>query len=213
MHFGIGRFMSGIIRNIYIRSVRNISRRAIVDLSHLLCAISEASPCGDDLEYDPQLLELQRAAEGQPERQMGEAVLAAEPPDWRKARELAGALFARGKDLRIAHYLVRSALALDGLPGLAEGLTLVRELLGRYWDELYPRPDHEDGDDPTLRLNSLAELAGEPLLHLLRDRGREKINRGQQHQAFVVSGSRSIIDRRPEKNRKHWKIKHWNSQK
>lgn len=140
-----------------------------MDLPHLLCAISEASPCGDDLEYDPQLLELQRAAEGQPERRMGDAVLAAEPPDWRKTREIAGALFARGKDLRIAHYLVRSALALDGLPGLAEGLALVRELLGRYWDDLYPRLDHEDRDDPTLRLNSLAELAGEPLLRLLRD--------------------------------------------
>jgi len=140
-----------------------------VDLPHLLCAISEASPCGDDLEYDPQLLELQRAAEGQPERRMGDAVLAAEPPDWRKTREIAGALFARGKDLRIANYLVRSALALDGLPGLAEGLALVRELLGRYWDDLYPRLDHEDHDDPTLRLNTLAELAGEPVLRLLRD--------------------------------------------
>jgi type VI secretion system protein ImpA len=135
----------------------------------LFTAVSAESPCGDDLEYDASFLELERAAQGLPERQMGDAVLAAEPPEWRKVRDLASGLFGRSKDLRIANYLVQSSVALDGLPGLSQGLTLLRELLERYWDGLYPRLDSEDDNDPTFRLNALRGLIADPLLQLLRD--------------------------------------------
>lgn len=139
----------------------------MVDVPLLLTAISADSPCGDDLEYDASFLELERAAQGQPERQMGDAVLAAEPAEWRKVHELAVELFARSKDLRVANYFLQSTIALYGLPGLAQGLALVRELLSRYWDGLYPRLDAEDGNDPTFRLNALTGLAAEPVIHLL----------------------------------------------
>ncbi|MCY1513947.1 type VI secretion-associated protein, ImpA family [compost metagenome] len=141
----------------------------MVDLPLLFTAVSAESPCGDDLEYDASFLELERAAQGLPERQMGDAVLAAEPPEWRKVRDLATGLFGRSKDLRIANYLVQSSVALDGLPGLSQGLTLIRELLDRYWDGLYPRLDSEDENDPTFRLNALRGLIADPLLQLLRD--------------------------------------------
>ncbi|MNF28312.1 hypothetical protein D3C84_89860 [compost metagenome] len=141
----------------------------MVDLPLLFTAVSAESPCGDDLEYDTSFLELERAAQGLPERQMGDAVLAAEPPEWRKVRDLATGLFGRSKDLRIANYLVQSSVALDGLPGLSQGLTLIRELLERYWDGLYPRLDSEDDNDPTFRLNALRGLIADPLLQLLRD--------------------------------------------
>lgn len=141
----------------------------MVDVPLLLTAVSADSPCGDDLEYDASFLELEHAAQGQPERQMGDAVLAAEPAEWRKVHELAVELFARSKDLRIANYFLQSTIALNGLPGLAQGLALVRELLGRYWDGLYPRLDAEDGNDPTYRLNALTGLAAEPVIRLLWD--------------------------------------------
>lgn len=141
----------------------------MVDLPLLFTAVSTESPCGDDLEYDASFLELERAAQGLPERQMGDAVLAAEPPEWRKVRDLATGLFGRSKDLRIANYLVQSSVALDGLLGLSQGLTLIRELLERYWDGLYPRLDSEDDNDPTFRLNALRSLIADPLLQLLRD--------------------------------------------
>lgn len=141
----------------------------MVDLPLLITAVSADSPCGDDLEYDASFLELERAAQGLPERQMGDAVLAAEPPEWRKVRDLATSLFGRSKDLRIANYLVQSAIALDGFPGLTQGLALVRELLERYWEDLHPRLDSEDDNDPTFRLNALRGLTDETLLQLLRD--------------------------------------------
>lgn len=139
----------------------------MVDVQRLLETISPDSPSGDDLEYDAAFLELERAAQGQPERQMGDAVLPAAPPEWRQVRDLAIELFGRSKDLRIANYYLQSAIALEGLPGLTQGLQLVLELLRRYWDDLHPRLDADDDNDPTFRINALAGISAEPVIRLL----------------------------------------------
>jgi len=76
----------------------------------LLAAISATSPCGEDLEYDADFLHLERAAQGQPERSMGDSILPAEPPDWRSIQQQSLDLLARSKDLRITHFLVQSTL-------------------------------------------------------------------------------------------------------
>ncbi|MDI9298833.1 L-carnitine dehydrogenase [Pseudomonas aeruginosa] len=139
----------------------------MLDVPVLLAAVSPDSPCGDDLEYDAAFLELERIAQGQPERQMGDAVLPAEPPEWPRVRALASELFGRSKDLRVANLLLQSNVALDGLDGLADGLLLVRELLGQYWDGVYPLLDADDDNDPTFRINALTGLVAEPLLQLV----------------------------------------------
>lgn len=140
-----------------------------MDVQRLLEPISPESACGDDLEYDAAFFELERTAQGQPERQMGDAVLAAEPPEWRQVRDLSGELLGRSKDLRIANYYLQSAIALEGLPGLAQGLQLILELLRRYWDGLHPGLDASDNDDPTFRINALAGIGAEPMIRLLQD--------------------------------------------
>ncbi|MGV8321333.1 type VI secretion system ImpA family N-terminal domain-containing protein, partial [Pseudomonas aeruginosa] len=70
-------------------------------------------------------------------------------------------LFGRSKDLRVANLLLQSNVALDGLDGLADGLLLVRELLGQYWDGVYPLLDADDDNDPTFRINALTGLVAE----------------------------------------------------
>lgn len=153
-----------------VRAAQRSDDREIVtvlDVPVLLAAVSPDSPCGDDLEYDAAFLELERIAQGQPERQMGDAVLPAEPPEWPRVRALASELFGRSKDLRVANLLLQSNVALDGLDGLAEGLLLVRELLGQYWDGVYPLLDADDDNDPTFRINALTGLVAEPLLQLV----------------------------------------------
>lgn len=141
----------------------------MLDVSILLTPVSADAPSGEDLEYDASYLELERVAQGQPERQMGDSVLAAEPPDWRAVREMACQLCSRTKDLRVAIYLVQSSIALDGLPGFAQSLGLVRELLAQYWDDLHPQLDADDDNDPTFRINALAGLNAETILRLLRE--------------------------------------------
>ena len=99
---------------------------------------------------------------------MGDSVLPAEP--------LCGAMSASSPanccsaaDLRIANYFLQSNLALEGIPGLAQGLILVRELLTQFWDGLYPQLDADDDNDPTFRINALTGLAAEPVIQLLRE--------------------------------------------
>ncbi len=141
----------------------------MVDVACLLTPVSEDSPCGEDLEYDPQFLHLERAAVGQPERIMGDAVLAAEPPQWREISQLGEQLLQRSKDLRICQFLLQGALAVEGLRGLADSLLLVQRLLENHWAGLHPMLDADDDNDPTLRLNALVGLASETTLNLLRD--------------------------------------------
>lgn len=141
----------------------------MLDVQLLMAPVSPDHPCGEDLEYDAAYLALERSAVGQPERQMGDSVLPAEDPDWRDVREQANALLARSKDLRIVQYVVQSSLALDGLPGLAQSLELIRQLIVQYWDGLFPLLDADDDNDPTFRINALAGLAAETQLRLIRE--------------------------------------------
>lgn len=135
----------------------------------LLAAVSADFPCGDDLEYDADFLQLERDAQGRPERVMGDAVLPAEPPQWRDIEQACNALLQRSKDLRITHFLVQSNLALHGLSGLAASLELIRELLNEYWLYLHPQLDAADDNDPTVRINALAGLTCDTNIGLLRD--------------------------------------------
>jgi len=133
---------------------------AVIDTDRLLEPVSEDSPCGDDLEYDPEYGELERAAQGTPGHTMGDEEIDAVPPDWSAVAESAEALFGRTKDIRVATHLVRAHLSLNGLPGLADGLGLISQMLRKFWDDVHPQLDEEDNNDPTLRMNSLMPLNG-----------------------------------------------------
>jgi type VI secretion system protein ImpA len=141
----------------------------LVDVPLLLAAISANSPCGEDLEYDAEFLQLERDALGKPERVMGDSVQPGEPPQWRKIEQSSTALLQRTKDLRITHYLLQSALALDGVTGLCNALVLTRDLLTQYWADLYPQLDADDDNDPTVRINALAGLTCDINIQLLRE--------------------------------------------
>ncbi|WDU62369.1 type VI secretion system protein TssA [Pseudomonas poae] len=140
-----------------------------MDVPLLLAAVSATSPCGEDMEYDAQFLQLERDAKGQPERSMGDSILPAEPPEWRSIQQQSLDLLQRSKDLRITHFLLQSTLALQGVAGLAEALTLINALLREYWADLHPRLDADDDNDPTVRINALSGLTSDATIRLLRE--------------------------------------------
>jgi type VI secretion system protein ImpA len=123
------------------------------------------APCGPDLEYDNEFLALTQAVAGKPESQFGPA----EPPEWRKAVDIAAGLLERSRDLRVAIEWGRSVLQLHGYGALVPALTLVNGLVESHWDHVHPMPDPDDGD-PYGRVNALT-LLREPagLLGSLRD--------------------------------------------
>ena len=131
----------------------------VSDYAAFLEEISPEEPCGPNLEYDPVFLELEQAILGKPEVQYGDVITPAVPPDWKAVNKLALELLGRSRDLRIAGPLLRAALALRGIVGLADGLLLVQQLLLERWDTVHPQLDPDDDMDPMLRINSLAILA------------------------------------------------------
>lgn len=133
----------------------------------LLAPLGEASPCGEDLEYDAAFMALVADAQGKPEQQFGDTVIPAVEPEWPTVAEEADALLRRSKDLRVAVLRLRAATRVQGLEGFAQGLRLVHALLERFWDGIHPQLDADDDNDPTMRLNALAPFSDE--LTLLRD--------------------------------------------
>lgn len=121
------------------------------------------APCGPDLEYDNDFLALMQAVAGKPESQFGPA----EPPEWRKAVDIAAGLLERSRDLRVAVEWGRSVLHLNGYAALLPALTLVNGLVESHWDHVHPMPDDGDAYGRVNALTLLREPAG--LLGALRD--------------------------------------------
>jgi type VI secretion system protein ImpA len=137
-----------------------------IDLNQLLQANSEQTPAGDDLEYDPLFGEMERAAKGKEEQQLGDTLIAAEEPDWSALKSHALAVLERSKDLRAAVQLTRAMIRTHGYGGLADGLSLIKGYLEGFWDSLYPQLDADDDNDPTIRINTLLNLC-DPIEFLL----------------------------------------------
>lgn len=143
-----------------------------IDIEKLLEPISEEAPAGENLEdfsFDPEFIAFQQAAQGTPERVMGDVEVAAEPPHWPDIEEQALALLARAKSVAVSVVLTQALMARQGMSGLAQGLELTAGLLAQFWDTIHPELDAEDDDDPTERLNALSQLAGSVGITVLRE--------------------------------------------
>jgi type VI secretion system protein ImpA len=141
----------------------------LANIEALVAPISPDDPCGASLEYgDPAFMAFERAIQGKPEQQIGSTIIPAEDPDWKAIGRQAVELLGRTKDLRVAVNLTKALLHTDGLKGLADGLTVVDQMVGRYWDGLHPLLDPEDGNDPVMRFNILAMLTSADILARVR---------------------------------------------
>jgi type VI secretion system protein ImpA len=117
-----------------------------------LLPLEGEDPCGPNLEYDPESLELEDVS-GKPESQFGPA----EPADWARVREIAESLFGKTRDLRLAMWWGRAAVNLEGFSAVPATLALLVGLLDRFWEPLHPLPD-EDEPSALARLSVLGGL-------------------------------------------------------
>ncbi len=129
------------------------------DVDPLIAPVSDEAPSGDNLEYEPEFGEFERAGQATPDQQMGDEVVEGHGADWSTVVEQGQELFGRTKDLRIAVLMTRAAINLKGPAGLADGIALIRGLVENLWDTVHPQLDAEDNDDPTFRVNSILPLA------------------------------------------------------
>jgi type VI secretion system protein ImpA len=143
---------------------------SVIDVGKLLQEVSPEAPSGPNLEYDAAYAEVDRLSQGKPERQMGDNVIPAEEPPWREIRTKVIELLSRTKDLRLGILLTKALVRSDGLAGLNDGLEVLHSFIDRYWETIHPQLDPEDGNDPTLRVNTVAALChADAMLRMVRE--------------------------------------------
>ncbi|HEK1094939.1 TPA: type VI secretion system protein TssA [Proteus mirabilis] len=125
-------------------------------IESLLAPISPENPCGDNLEYDAEFMQLEQLTEGKAEQQFGDTIIPAELPDWSAVERMSSNLLSRTKDLRVMSYLTLAWTQLRGLQGYLDGLQLIYLAIERYWHQLHPLLDIEGENDPIYRINALA---------------------------------------------------------
>jgi len=125
----------------------------VIQLEALLAPIAGDKPTGPDLRADANpasdyfKLKDSRFAARAKEREIDADPSLAGPElqEWRTILDLAPKLLGtQSKDLEIAAWYVEALLRRHGFPGLRDGFKLLRGLVEKYWDGLYPLPD-EDG--------------------------------------------------------------------
>ncbi len=133
-----------------------------MDLRALLEPRTSEPPSGENLEYDPVFTEMELAAQPGEEHQIGDTVTAAEDPDYREVRRTALDVMERSHDLRAGVFLADAVLHLDGIEVFAEVTGYIRGCLEDFWDTCHPELDEDDDNDPTMRINAIQGLCGQP---------------------------------------------------
>lgn len=131
------------------------------ELQGLMSKLSDDNPSGENCEYDELYLKLDELALGTPPSEMGDSIVEGKDPDFHKLYVNCQNLWSKTRDLRVASFFTLSALCLQGLKGLSDGLNIINYLVSEQFDTVYPQLDPDDDNDPTERINILAMLSPE----------------------------------------------------
>lgn len=125
-----------------------------IDVEALLAPVAGDQSCGEDLSFSSLFDEIAAARrEDDPALDQGEWVTTLKVADWPLVVSKAeAALRTQTKDLRLTGWLTEALAKTASFAGLAQGLDLIEQLCGRYWQELHPLID---GDDLDARIGSL----------------------------------------------------------
>lgn len=132
-----------------------------MDPAVLLESKGDDAPSGANLEYDPAFTEMELAAQPGEESVVGNERIEATDPDYREVQKKALEVLARSHDLRAAVFLGDALLHSEGLTGFADATTYIRGCLENFWESCHPELDEDDGD-PTMRINAIQDLCGQP---------------------------------------------------
>jgi len=141
-----------------------------ISIEALSQAISEESPSGENLEYDPEYLEMESFFQTKGESSIEIEGQEESGPDWKGIERTSRSLLKRTRDLHVQVYATLASLHTSGLPEFRDNLKLLAVYLGDFWESVHPQLDPDDDNDPTLRLNTLQMLNEHSLITLALDR-------------------------------------------
>lgn len=143
-----------------------MSSSQIVDIGSLLEPISAENNVGIDVRQDvsptsaySRIRDARKAARAAERSNVFDDSNSGADEHWRVVFERVPEVFKQQtKDLEIACWYVECLIRKAGFAGLRDGFSLVRQLIEKYWDNIYPLPD-EDGIET--RVAALTGLNGE----------------------------------------------------
>jgi type VI secretion system protein ImpA len=120
---------------------------AVIDIEALLAPIEGDNPAGNDLSPTGLFGELNELRRSDDAENLGDwAPKDIKTANWSKLIKVATeALTRQSKDLRVAVHLAEALVQTHGMAGLRDGLRLTRQMQERYWDNVYPVVDEDDG--------------------------------------------------------------------
>lgn len=139
---------------------------AIIDISSLLEPVSDDNPVGEDIRENSSpssayytIKDARNSARAAERNSMFDGGSSEADENWRKILELAPDILKNNaKDLEVASWYTEALIRRYGFPGLKAGFSIIRQMIEKFWDNLYPLPD-EDGIET--RVSSLTGLNGE----------------------------------------------------
>ena len=133
-----------------------MSNEAIIDLELLLGPIPGENPAGENLLYSGLHDQIREARRAEDNVSRGDWERDIKSADWRAVARLStDALAGKTKDLQVSAWLAEALVKTHGFPGLRDSLKLMRGLLEKFWDRVYPEIDEGDLD---ARANALSFL-------------------------------------------------------
>lgn len=146
---------------VWIAKVEFLGEAAFMDPTVLLQSKQDGGPSGADLEYDPVFTDMELAAQYGEELKPGDREPTVVDPDFRTVQKSALNVLERSHDLRASVFLADAILHSEGLTGFADVTTFLRGCMEQYWETCHPELDEDDGD-PTMRVNAVRDLCGQP---------------------------------------------------
>ena len=96
--------------------------------------IAGDNPAGDDVRYEPEFDALQQEVD-----KLSIASSDTTGIDWQKVIKLSSSILAeKSKNIQVATYLAAALLETGKFEGLDQGLTVVTDLVGNFWENMYP---------------------------------------------------------------------------
>jgi type VI secretion system protein ImpA len=123
-----------------------------------LAPLSEAEPCGPNLEYDPEYVALQTRMIPKGDAQYGDFVKATETPNWREIERECQRMLLRSRDITMLLLLLRCRIHLAQTQGLREILEILLGWFERFPEHVYPQILIDGEKDQTMRANALLAL-------------------------------------------------------
>lgn len=118
-----------------------------MDIDPILTPIPGDNPSGENLRYTSVYDEIQEARRADDLLDQGDWQHEIKTADWNAVFTLSkDALINRTKDLQIAAWLMEALTITKGFEGVSQGLEIIIQLLGRFWDTLYPEIEEDDLD-------------------------------------------------------------------